>query len=558
MPKNLYILFVVLCVSLSLYAKSGEDSYRVFSPKYIYSNSSFDLSIITKNSYPEATEFDFYIIPDGKLELNSLQLRSYDNNFDLRYYPSNLKGYIGSVYKAEIDLTQLTAESFFQVVSRFYSSSSNKASVKFYGVFKNDEKTLGYLQKNIDSSSTNEDKFIPVNLNFYKPQKSAGKCLRLENEASLDFPLPNFQKDKLLFEFWFKTSNANFDFLNIINNETQQGEFKISINTFQMLNVVGFENDQVYINPFFISKDSWYHFSIEISKKDNTVEFYCNGNLISKNKVNDNLIPSSLEVKIGTEDQNKSFQIDLLRLVDFGNTIETSIQNANYLDFSSDSSSIITGYNFDESELSLDNGVTEINADGIQTIKSNAPIFARAPELNITILSSVYELEWSGGDYNQAESYVLQKSVEGSEYYNVFTFQSYKTPDKVYSYLDKVDENSDVVFYRVKQINSDGTAVYSSQVKVGQGIMEPFTVDQNFPNPFNPKTSISIELLEDAEVEITIYNLEGKEVQKLEKGYLSKGKHTFSFDGSELPSGVYLYKVATPTYTQTKKMILAK
>ncbi len=137
-------------------------------------------------------------------------------------------------------------------------------------------------------------------------------------------------------------------------------------------------------------------------------------------------------------------------------------------------------------------------------------------------------------------------------------FNLIKFRDKVYSYLDKVDENSDVVFYRVKQSNSDGTAVYSSQVKVGQGIMEPFTVDQNFPNPFNPKTSISIELLEDAEVEITIYNLEGKEVQKLEKGYLSKGKHTFSFDGSELPSGVYLYKVATPTYTQTKKMILAK
>ncbi len=286
MLKNLYILFVVLCVSLSLYAKSGEDSYRVFSPKYIYSNSSFDLSIITKNSYPEATEFDFYIIPDNKLELNSLQLRSYDNNFDLRYYPSTLKGYIGSVYKAEIDLTQLTAESFFQVVSRFYSGSSNQASVKFYGVFKNDENTLGYLQKNADSSSTNEDKFIPVNLDFYKPQKSAGKCLKIENEASLDFPLPEFQKDKLLFEFWFKTSGKDFDFLNIINNETQQGEFKLSINAFQMLNVVGFENDQVYINPFFISKDSWYHFAVEISKKDNTVEFYCNGNLISKNKVN--------------------------------------------------------------------------------------------------------------------------------------------------------------------------------------------------------------------------------------------------------------------------------
>ncbi len=139
-----------------------------------------------------------------------------------------------------------------------------------------------------------------------------------------------------------------------------------------MLNVVGFENDQVYINPFFISKDSWYHFAIEISKKDNTVEFYCNGNLISENKVNEILNPSSLEVKIGSEDQTKSFQIDLLRFVDFGNTIETSIQNANYLHFSSDSSSIIPGYTFDESELSLDKSVTEINADGIKP--SNQPL----------------------------------------------------------------------------------------------------------------------------------------------------------------------------------------
>ena len=397
MLRYLYILCAVLCFALSFYAKSNEESYRVFSPKYIYSNSSFDISIITKNSYPEATKFDFYILPDSKLELNSIILRSYDNNFDLKFYPSNLKGYIGSVYKTEIDLTQLTAESFFQIESSFYSSTSSKASVKFFGVFKNEEETLGYLshrngltKTNIDSTTTDENRFVPVSLNFYKPQKSAGKCLKLEDEASLDFPLPEFQKDKLLFEFWFKTSNKNFDFLNIINNETQQGEFKLSINAFQMLNIVGFENDQVYINPYFISKNSWYHLAIEISKKDNMVEFYCNGEMISKNKINNILNPSSLDVKIGASERNKSFQIDLLRFVDFGNTIETSTQNSNYLEFSSDSSSVISGYSFDENELSFDKSVTEFNAEGIQSVKSTAPIFARAPELNINIVKSEF------------------------------------------------------------------------------------------------------------------------------------------------------------------------
>ncbi len=83
--------------------------------------------------------------------------------------------------------------------------------------------------------------------------------------------------------------------------------------------------------------------------------------------------------------------------------------------------------------------------------------------------------------------------------------------------------NNEIVFYRVKQINKDGSVVYSSQVKVGQGLSEPFIVEQNFPNPFNPKTSIEVELLEDNEVTIVIYNLEGREVTQLYKGFLIKG-----------------------------------
>ncbi len=560
MLKFLYIS-LVLCIVVS--AKSPDENYRAFSPKYIYSNSNFDVSIITKNPYQKAEKLDLYIIPDDKIELNSLQLRAYNKIIDLKFSSSELKGYAGSVYKSEIDLTQLDPESFFQIVPNFYSSGANKTSIKFYGVFKsdknkNDEKVLGYLQRNYGNDLKDEEKFITVKLNFYKPQKSAGKSLKFENNAELKFDLPEFKKQKLLLEFWFKTSSADFEFLNIINKETITSEFKLLINSFQMLNVIGFESNQEYLNPFFISKDCWYHFEIIFTEKDNTFSFYCNGNLISKFKKNFNSSPANLSVNIGSENQNKIFQIDLLRLIDFGNTIESSIQNCNYINFNSDSSSIISNFSFDSDDLSLTKGKLNITSNGIQTVKSNAPIFARAPELNIKILSSVYELEWSGGDVKQAESYVLEKSVEGSQYFPVFTLQSYKSTDKIYSYLDKVDEQSDVVYYRVKQINTDGTVVYSSQVKVGQGIFEPFIVDQNYPNPFNPKTSITIELLEDAEVEITIYNLEGKEVQKLEKSFLTKGKHTFSFDGGELPSGVYLYKVSTPNFTQTKKMILAK
>ena len=88
--------------------------------------------------------------------------------------------------------------------------------------------------------------------------------------------------------------------------------------------------------------------------------------------------------------------------------------------------------------------------------------------------------------------------------------------------------------------------------------LEEFVINQNFPNPFNPSTQISIEVLVDSNFEIVVYSLEGKEVGVLHNGFLAKGKYQFKCDGSELPSGIYLYKVSSPNFSRTKKMILAK
>jgi hypothetical protein len=114
------------------------------------------------------------------------------------------------------------------------------------------------------------------------------------------------------------------------------------------------------------------------------------------------------------------------------------------------------------------------------------------------------------------------------------------------------------VYYRLKQINKDGTVDYSSLVKLGKGKVETFTIKQNYPNPFNPKTTIVFELYQDSYVEVTIYNLEGQEIKKLYEGNLNKGEQQLTFDASNLPSGVYLYNISTPDYSQTKKMIFAK
>jgi hypothetical protein len=268
--------------------------------------------------------------------------------------------------------------------------------------------------------------------------------------------------------------------------------------------------------------------------------------------------PEDLEFVFSNNSDETVFQIDLLRFIDLHNSMDASFENFNYLNFISDSSRVISQFNFDNSDENLSQEQIKINSSQIQYVKSDAPIFARAPELNIHVLSKMYQLEWSGGDFRQASSYILEKSSGNSPFTGIFNIEPEKSPEKIYAYLDKKDENAEIVYYRVKQVNKDGSIIYSSQVKVGQGLLTPFFIEQNFPNPFNPKTSIFVELFEDNEVEITIYNLEGGEIAKIFKGFLRKGKHKFSFDGTGLPSGIYLYKVDTPIYSEIKKMILTK
>jgi len=85
-----------------------------------------------------------------------------------------------------------------------------------------------------------------------------------------------------------------------------------------------------------------------------------------------------------------------------------------------------------------------------------------------------------------------------------------------------------------------------------------FWLSQNYPNPFNPTTSIGFSIPKRSFISLKIYDILGKEVSTLVNEVRNAGSHTVTFDGSNLSSGIYFYRIETEDFIDTKKMTLIK
>ena len=83
-------------------------------------------------------------------------------------------------------------------------------------------------------------------------------------------------------------------------------------------------------------------------------------------------------------------------------------------------------------------------------------------------------------------------------------------------------------------------------------------MNQNYPNPFNPVTRISYSIPENAFTTLKVYDILGNEIRTLVNRELQAGSYEVEFDGSDLPSGVYIYKLISGKFVKTLKMNLLK
>ncbi len=181
------------------------------------------------------------------------------------------------------------------------------------------------------------------------------------------------------------------------------------------------------------------------------------------------------------------------------------------------------------------------------------------------VKNNVVELKWSTATETNNHGFYIERNrisnVSGKEWETLGFVEGNGTTTRNhnYSYQDKSVNVADAgkIYYRIKQVDYNGSYRYSNEVQLSFSPVE-FSLSQNFPNPFNPATTIKYQLPVKSMITLKVFSSLGEEIKVLIKGEKAAGKHELQFQADDLPSGVYFYQLRAGNFVETKKMILLK
>lgn len=202
------------------------------------------------------------------------------------------------------------------------------------------------------------------------------------------------------------------------------------------------------------------------------------------------------------------------------------------------------------------------------TINNAVPV--ELTSFTATYTNSSVRLEWQTATETNNYGFEIERCrIQNSNEVKSWTMIGFvngngnSSSNKDYSFVDNNTNIPGKYFYRLKQVDLDGTFEYSNEVEVEINSPKNYSLGQNYPNPFNPTTSIQFTVPVAADVVITLFNSLGQEVMELVNKNYAAGIHYFNVDASSLSSGVYNYKIAASgndgsKYVSFKKMVLLK
>jgi GH18 family chitinase len=212
--------------------------------------------------------------------------------------------------------------------------------------------------------------------------------------------------------------------------------------------------------------------------------------------------------------------------------------------------------------LTLTNGSTSIICTSAVTVAIPLPV--QLTSFIGTVQGRKVELAWkTATEVNSNMFEIERRSLAQWERIGEIPAAGTSNTPHEYTYVDNPNyAGTENILYRLKTINNDGSFQYSAEIEVAPVPMT-FSLEQNYPNPFNPETKIQYSLSENANVQLRVYDIMGREVAELTNEEQKAGYYERTFKSMNLSSGVYFYRVTAQSqgknmFTQMKKMILVK
>lgn len=171
------------------------------------------------------------------------------------------------------------------------------------------------------------------------------------------------------------------------------------------------------------------------------------------------------------------------------------------------------------------------------------------------------DLNWKTASELNNQGFEVERSYDGVNFANIGFIPGAGTvvEEKTYHFSDIADYNSrTLVNYRLKQVDFTGEFEYSDVIEVLYDFPVEFSLLQNYPNPFNPSTVLEYSIADEGLVTLRVFDVMGNEVQELVRSQQIPGTYKVEFDGSNLTSGIYFYKLTSSSFVKTGKMILNK
>ncbi len=246
--------------------------------------------------------------------------------------------------------------------------------------------------------------------------------------------------------------------------------------------------------------------------------------------------------------------------------------NSTWTEYSTDISSLAGNSNVsfrfvfksDGSVTSPGVAIDDFQVDG----PSNNPLPVELVSFTGTFVKDKVRLKWRTETEVNNYGFEIERKAEGEqiadwEKIGFVEGHGNSNSPKIYSFTDKNIETADKYYYRLKQIDNDGSFEYSDEIEVDilPGL---FSVEQNYPNPFNPSTTIKYTLPEKSSVVVKIFSTLGEEVKTLTNTEQEAGIYKIVWNAMGFSSGVYFYYVEVKSNTSgevntaVRKMLLLK